>query len=210
MYFITSGFNAKTAIYTDSGGAPDSLIAQSTSEWIHASGWHTFPVPEKMLSTGYYWLSVVSDRAKAFVAVTRESAQHLMRSAYYMGEFRSSFGTSNWAVSGSTSIYATYIPAPPPSSFPAPSPSFETYWDQACINQTSSITWGDLSPGATNIMVVYVRNEGNMPITLYRATTNWNPINAANFINIDWGDEMLKEWKCVMVEVAVAKFYGDE
>src|SRR3990172_4584763 len=249
VYFVTSAFNAKAAIYTDSNGSPDSLIAQSVSEWVTESGWHTFAVPEKLLSPGYYWLSVVSDRTRAFVTVTGDSAPHVMGLAYYMGEFGSSFGTGNWEVPGSTSIYATYIPAPPPtpplsppsqesteptptqdpspesptpppSPPPSPSPeptepapppthepvpeptpiptpdpapeppasstSFGTYWDQACTNQTSSITWGNLSPGATKKMVLYIRNEGNTPITLYKATTNWNPINAANFITLDW------------------------
>ena len=225
VYFLTSAFNAKAAIYTDSNGNPDSLIAQSLSEWITEIGWHTFAVPEKLLSPGYYWLSVVSDRTRAFGTVTGDLAPHVMGFAYYMGEFASSFGTGSWNVPGSLSIYATYIPAPPPtlppslppspspgptepipppaqdpspepptpSPPPAPAPeppavstSFGTYWDQACTNKTSSITWGNLSPGATKKVVLYVRNEGNTPITLYKATTNWNPNTAANFITLDW------------------------
>src|SRR3990172_4437332 len=95
VYFVTSGFNAKAAIYTDSNGRPDSLIAQSLSEWIFVSGWHTFAVPEKLLPPGYYWLSVASDRSKAFVTVTGDSAPHVMGSPYYYyyyGEFARVFG----------------------------------------------------------------------------------------------------------------------
>lgn len=256
VYFVNWGFNAKAAIYTDSNGRPDGLIAQSDSEWITETGWNAFAIPQKLLSSGYYWLSVISDRSKAFIMVNSDgSAQHVMAAAYFASEFEASFGASNWAVLGSTSIYATYVPAPPPTPLPSPSPdptpspspeptpnpspeptpvpspppaptpspqdssetpppspppatstSFGVYWDQACTNKTSSITWGTLSPGATKQIVLYVQNEGNTPITLYKATTNWNPSNAANFLTLNWdyGNQSLSAGSATKITLTLA------
>jgi len=60
------------------------------------------------------------------------------------------------------------------------------YWDSACTNKTSSINWGTLDPGSSKLVTMYVRNEGNTPITLSKTETNWTPSNAANYITSTW------------------------
>jgi hypothetical protein len=60
------------------------------------------------------------------------------------------------------------------------------YWDSACTNMTSSINWGTVDPGSSKLVTLYVRNEGNTPITLSKTETNWTPSNAINYITLTW------------------------
>lgn len=60
------------------------------------------------------------------------------------------------------------------------------YWDSGCTQQVTSIDWGLTDPGAVKNVTVYIRNEGNAPITLSLQTANWNPSNAPNYISLAW------------------------
>jgi hypothetical protein len=60
------------------------------------------------------------------------------------------------------------------------------YWDNACSQTVSSIDWGLAEPGAVKNVTVYMRNEGNAPITLSLQTVNWNPANATDYISLSW------------------------
>lgn len=60
------------------------------------------------------------------------------------------------------------------------------YWDQACTNATTSINWGTIEPGSTVDKICFIRNEGNSVSTLSLQTSNWNPSNAANYIDLSW------------------------
>jgi len=60
------------------------------------------------------------------------------------------------------------------------------YWDLACTNRTSSISWGLLDPGSNKTVTVYVRNEGNTVATLSKATQNWNPSTASSYLTLNW------------------------
>ena len=60
------------------------------------------------------------------------------------------------------------------------------YWNSACTNQTSSISWGILDPGSNKTVNIYVRNEGNAVVTLSKTTQNWNPSNASSYMSLTW------------------------
>jgi hypothetical protein len=60
------------------------------------------------------------------------------------------------------------------------------YWDSGCSQTVSGIDWGLAEPGAVKNVMVYMRNEGNAPITLSLHTANWNPANATNYISLSW------------------------
>ena len=60
------------------------------------------------------------------------------------------------------------------------------YWNQACTNATSSISWGILDPGSNVNKTIYVRNEGNTASTLSMTTSNWNPTNASSYMTLSW------------------------
>jgi hypothetical protein len=127
VYFQTSGFNAKAAIYKDDNGDPSTLITQSVSQPVTASGWKTFTVPQSSLTAGYYWLCVVSDTSTSLGAMTPTSANtHTWKFAPYSGEFSSTFGTPSGYEKTVTSIYATLSAStsnPTPTPSPAPSQS---------------------------------------------------------------------------------------
>ena len=126
-YFQTFGFNAKAAIYKDDFGEPSTLITQSASQAVTASGWITFSVPQSSLTSGFYWLSVISDSSASLGAMAPTSSNtHAWKFAPYLGEYSSTFGTPGGYEKTVTSIYATCIatsPAPTTTSAPAPSPS---------------------------------------------------------------------------------------
>jgi hypothetical protein len=60
------------------------------------------------------------------------------------------------------------------------------YWDQACTNPVSSISWGILDPGSSVNKTVYIKNTGNNAATLSKATSNWSPSNASNYMTLSW------------------------
>jgi len=60
------------------------------------------------------------------------------------------------------------------------------YWDSACANQVSSIDWGLLDPDSSKAVTVYVRNEGNSVVTLFKSTQNWNPSAASSYMTLNW------------------------
>jgi hypothetical protein len=60
------------------------------------------------------------------------------------------------------------------------------YWDSNCTNPVSLINWGTVEPGSTNNVTVYVRNEGNTAANISMTTENWNPLNAPNYLTLNW------------------------
>jgi len=60
------------------------------------------------------------------------------------------------------------------------------YWDQGCTNTVTSIGWGTIEPGSTVDKTCYIRNEGNSVSTLSLQTSNWDPSEAGNYIDLSW------------------------
>lgn len=60
------------------------------------------------------------------------------------------------------------------------------YWDQACSNPVSSISWGTMDPGSSVNKTVYIKNTGNNAAVLSLATSNWSPSNASSYMNLSW------------------------
>ena len=60
------------------------------------------------------------------------------------------------------------------------------YWDSECINEVYSIDWGDLSPGSSIPVTVYIRNEADSPVCLSLNTTDWDSPEASEHISLDW------------------------
>lgn len=56
------------------------------------------------------------------------------------------------------------------------------YWDSQCSDEALSIDWGPMLPASTNDVTLYLRNEGNIPVTLSLNTSNWNPLEASFFV----------------------------
>jgi len=79
----------------------------------------------------------------------------------------------------------SYPPPPPPPS----NAQIGVYFDSACQNAVSNINWGTLGPGSVVTQTVYVRNEGNVNVTLSMATTNWSSATAQTYISVTWDKE---------------------
>ena len=60
------------------------------------------------------------------------------------------------------------------------------YWNESLTSRVNVIDWGVLEPSAKKSFTVYIRNEGNFPLTLSMSTSNWNPPTASNYLTLTW------------------------
>jgi len=94
-----------------------------------------------------------------------------------------------------TSIFLTIVTAGIISTQTIPSNGTITtvnvgvYTNPTCTTNCTSISWGTISPGNTATYTVYVKNNGNTPLTLNMTTSNWNPTNANGPIALSWNRE---------------------
>ena len=63
------------------------------------------------------------------------------------------------------------------------------YSEASCTNNISSINWGYIEPGSTKNFTIYIRNEGNLPMTLNMTTEGWNPNSTSTYISLRWNRE---------------------
>jgi hypothetical protein len=62
----------------------------------------------------------------------------------------------------------------------------EAFWDINCTVRVTEIDWGLVEPGHHVNVTIFLRNEGNAPITLSLHTENWSSSNASNYITLSW------------------------
>jgi len=62
----------------------------------------------------------------------------------------------------------------------------EAYWDSDLTNKTQTINWGTIYPGSSQNVTLYIRSISNIETTLNLNTTNWNPTNLSNYMNLTW------------------------
>jgi archaellum component FlaG (FlaF/FlaG flagellin family) len=63
------------------------------------------------------------------------------------------------------------------------------YSDSGCTTALSAISWGTLNPGDVKTYTMYVKNTGNVPVTLNMTVGNWNPLSASSYITLTWNQE---------------------
>ena len=56
------------------------------------------------------------------------------------------------------------------------------YGDISCSSSVPSVDWGTVEPGSTKNLTIYIRNEGNVAVTLLVYADNWNPPDASNYM----------------------------
>jgi hypothetical protein len=80
------------------------------------------------------------------------------------------------------------------------------YWDQACMNKTLSLDWGQLEAGSSNNLTVYVRNEGNSAVSLLLSTSSWVPSTASGYIALNWSyaNQVLKTNEVIPIELTLS------
>ncbi len=60
------------------------------------------------------------------------------------------------------------------------------FQDSACTQPLSTLDWGPREPGTSASKTVYVKNTGNVALTLNMTVTSWNPSAAASYITLTW------------------------
>lgn len=82
-------------------------------------------------------------------------------------------------------------------------------WGEDFTNKVSEVNWGVLSPGSSKSIAIYIRNEGNTPVTLSLAATNWNPPVCSSYMTLSWNFNGQKlnvgEYIKVIVTLSVAR-----
>jgi hypothetical protein len=67
-----------------------------------------------------------------------------------------------------------------------PSVQLGVYSNSGCTVALSSVSWGTLDAGATSTATIYLKNEGNVPVTLSISAGNWNPSSASSYFTLTW------------------------
>ena len=65
----------------------------------------------------------------------------------------------------------------------------EVYWDGLCTQVVNSVDWGTPEPGEVANQTVYIKNLGSAPLNVSMTTSNWTPVEAANYITLAWDRE---------------------
>jgi len=60
------------------------------------------------------------------------------------------------------------------------------YADSGCTTPLTGLPWGTLQPGGSQTYDVYIKNEGDTPLTLSLYVDNWNPTTAENYLDLSW------------------------
>jgi len=60
------------------------------------------------------------------------------------------------------------------------------FWDNACTNKVTSVSWGTITPGGSVDKYVYVRNDGTTTATLSMSYSSWVPATAASYMIFRW------------------------
>ena len=63
------------------------------------------------------------------------------------------------------------------------------YSDSGCTQNLTSINWGSIYPSNSTTRIIYVKNNGSLPVTLTMTTGNWVPSNANTYISLSWNQE---------------------
>ncbi len=69
------------------------------------------------------------------------------------------------------------------------SPDLDIFSDNQCTQTLSSFDWGSIEPGASVTKTIYIKNTGDVPLTLAMVTSGWSPSVAENFMELTWNRE---------------------
>ena len=80
------------------------------------------------------------------------------------------------------------------------------YWDQTCIDTTTSFDWGNIQAGSSKTIRIYIRNEDNLPVLLSLSTSNWNPSISADYMSLKWNysGQILKLNEVIPLQITLA------
>ena len=65
----------------------------------------------------------------------------------------------------------------------------EAYTDQQCTQACTSMSWGGVYAGESSQKTIYVKNTGNIPLTLSMSISDWIPQSANGPVSMTWNRE---------------------
>lgn len=79
------------------------------------------------------------------------------------------------------------------------------YWDSNCISPVSFVDWGEIQPGSTVNVTVFVRNEGGQDISLNITAENWYPTETAAYMifSIDYTGQTINPNETVQITLSL-------
>ena len=60
------------------------------------------------------------------------------------------------------------------------------YTDEQCTQNMTSLAWGEVTAGQSYTRTAYIKNNGNLRITLAFSTSNWNPSALSSILDVTW------------------------
>jgi hypothetical protein len=60
------------------------------------------------------------------------------------------------------------------------------YSDSGCTVNCTFINWGNIYPGSVTHKTFYIKNTGNIAVTLSISTKNWSPRLANSLVTLSW------------------------
>jgi hypothetical protein len=67
--------------------------------------------------------------------------------------------------------------------------NFDIFFDEGCTIKVESIDWGEITPGGSSTVVVYIKNLSKFHVTLFCCLSDFSPDNAAEYLALDWDKE---------------------
>jgi hypothetical protein len=79
-------------------------------------------------------------------------------------------------------------------TFAVESRAVGVYWDRAATHEVTTIDWGELQPGSTEAVTVFLKNEDlNGLCFLFMMTDDWSPSTASSSIRLTWNHDNTAE-----------------
>ena len=92
-----------------------------------------------------------------------------------------------------TALFLTALTTGLLTSNPAATPSVTTsnadlgvYTDSECTKNCTGLDEVQLAPDTSTTIPIYVKNLGNVPMTLSLTTSSWAPTNAESYLTLSW------------------------
>jgi hypothetical protein len=85
------------------------------------------------------------------------------------------------------SISLLLVPRVVQKSFAVQTYYVGVYWDARCTKSVTSISWGELTPGSSGQVTVFIRNQELEPTCYLNLRTGaWAPSTAAEYLKLSW------------------------
>ena len=77
--------------------------------------------------------------------------------------------------------------------------NLDIFLDEGCTSKVTSFFWGEITPGGSSSMVVYIKNRSNLPVILSCCISDPSPSDATEYLVLNWDREgyLLEEHKTV-------------